>query len=325
MNSLESKHYDIVKVFATFLVVFAHVSRMYTGLGVVTPQYTSVGLANVTYVIYSFHMPLYMCVTGMVYGLCVFDLGKYKDRRVDFLRNKAKRLLIPYVCVGLFYVAPVMCLLNFTEQSYLRYCITGIILGGDSRHLWFISTLFCLFALCAVLDRWIFKFNSIVIFAILVGVSFCSNLIPNFFGVRNVLEYAQYFWFGVMIHKYSKQIRYKITNPMACIVMLSIYVVATITKIGVIRAYSAILFVFCILSYVNKDICNGNVFQEMKRNGFGIYLFHPMIIYVLFVFEKYISVNPYIFSGLVFVLSYVLSYGFTIAVRKAKLGFIIGE
>ena len=46
MNSLESKHDDIIKVFATFLVVFAHVSRMYTGLGVVTPHYTSVGLEN---------------------------------------------------------------------------------------------------------------------------------------------------------------------------------------------------------------------------------------------------------------------------------------
>lgn len=278
-----------------------------------------------THLIYSFHMPLYMCVTGMVYGLCVFDLGKYRNGRVAFLGNKAKRLLIPYLCVGLFYVAPVMCLLKFTEQSYLQYCIKGIILGGDSRHLWFISTLFCLFALCALLNRWLFKFNSIAIFAILVGVSFCSNIVPNFLGIQNILEYSQYFWFGVIIHKYSVLICEMLVNPIGCIVMLSVYVVATITKIGIIQAYSAILFVFCILSYVNKDICNRGWFQKIERNGFGIYLFHPMIIYVLFALEKYISISPYLFSGVVFVLSYALSYGLTEVLRKAKLGIIIGE
>ena len=129
----KSNHYDAIKFVATFLVVLAHASRMYTGTGVVIPYNASDGLNHLTNIIYSFHMPLYMSVSGMVYALCIHDYQKYQDT-ARFLKNKAVRLLIPYLFFGICYVAPVMCLLGFTDQSYLRYCwdalfwrtITGI-------------------------------------------------------------------------------------------------------------------------------------------------------------------------------------------------------
>lgn len=120
----KSNHYDAIKFVATFLVVLAHASRMYTGTGVVIPYNASDGLDHLTNIIYSFHMPLYMSVSGMVYALCIHDYQKYQDT-ARFLKNKAVRLLIPYLFFGIFYVAPVMCLLGFTDQSYLRYCATA--------------------------------------------------------------------------------------------------------------------------------------------------------------------------------------------------------
>lgn len=44
---------------------------MYTGTGVVIPYNASDGLNHLTNIIYSFHMPLYMSVSGMVYR-CAF-------------------------------------------------------------------------------------------------------------------------------------------------------------------------------------------------------------------------------------------------------------
>lgn len=46
---------------------------MYTGTGVVIPYNASDGLNHLTNIIYSFHMPLYMSVSGMVYALCIHD------------------------------------------------------------------------------------------------------------------------------------------------------------------------------------------------------------------------------------------------------------
>ena len=137
----KSSHYDAIKFVATFLVVLAHASRMYTGTGVVIPYNASDGLNHLTNIIYSFHMPLYMSVSGMVYALCIHDYQKYQDT-ARFLKNKAIRLLIPYLFFGICYVAPVMCLLGFTDQSYLRYCWDGIVLAHNNRHLWYILALF---------------------------------------------------------------------------------------------------------------------------------------------------------------------------------------
>ena len=78
---------------------------MYTGTGVVIPYNASDGLNHLTNIIYSFHMPLYMSVSGMVYALCIHDYQKYQDT-ARFLKNKAVRLLIPYVFFGICYVNP---------------------------------------------------------------------------------------------------------------------------------------------------------------------------------------------------------------------------
>lgn len=103
----KSNHYDAIKFVATFLVVLAHASRMYTGTGVVIPYNASNGLDHLTNIIYSFHMPLYMSVSGMVYALCIHDYQKYQDT-ARFLKNKAIRLLIPYLFFGICFLVFVM-------------------------------------------------------------------------------------------------------------------------------------------------------------------------------------------------------------------------
>lgn len=99
----KSNHYDAIKFVATFLVVLAHASRMYTGTGVVIPYNASDGLNHLTNIIYSFHMPLYMSVSGMVYALCIHDYQKYQDtarfayRRKDFAASDCVR---PHHCAA---------------------------------------------------------------------------------------------------------------------------------------------------------------------------------------------------------------------------------
>ena len=144
-KSNPSAVYNIVKFITVLLVVFAHSTRMYTSGGAFSPLNQSIILAKITDYIYIFHMPLFMFVSGAVYGLCI-QQGKY-EKKLDFIRNKAKRLLIPYYVFGLFYVAPVMCLTGLTNQGYFSYCFTGILRSLNSRHLWFLLALFIIFLL----------------------------------------------------------------------------------------------------------------------------------------------------------------------------------
>lgn len=77
----KSQIYDIVKLLVTFLVVIGHCTKMYSSQGIITPLCKSQSLEQITNFIYSFHMPVFMCVSGCVYGLCKFELNKYTDKK----------------------------------------------------------------------------------------------------------------------------------------------------------------------------------------------------------------------------------------------------
>ena len=59
-------------------------------------------------------MPLFVAVLGAIYYYVKVKLNKYNDNKI-FVKNKAKRLLIPYMVFGVFYAVPVVVLCNFTD------------------------------------------------------------------------------------------------------------------------------------------------------------------------------------------------------------------
>lgn len=327
MNNNKSKHYDMIKVFATILVVVAHATRMYSGKGVFKPVVDAVGLKIITEIIYSFHMPLYMCVSGMVYGYCIDTLNKYSDT-IGFVKNKAIRLLIPYYAFGVFYVAPVMIILNLTNESYVSYCVNDIILGLNSRHLWFVFALFIIFVICAMAKTIIQKVNPLIILPILVIVSYISGFLPGYFALNNVFYYLLFFYLGYVFNKYYEVIIKYLKHP---VVLISITILLVIIlpyenwPFRVAKAMFGSGIMFGVIQYVNIKICDTRFFKELKGSAYGVYFFHPMIIYTLFyIFHKY-SINPYLLCGFIIIITYVLSYLLTWLIRKIKLGFLIGE
>lgn len=142
----KSEKYDLIKTITMLLVVIAHVTRMYTGNGVVVPLNQSSILDYLTKFIYGFHMPLFIFISGAVYYYCIYDLGKYKDKN-KFIINKFKRLILPYLFFGLFYVTPIMLYFKFTNDNLITYIVKGILLCGNSRHLWFLYYLFIYFTI----------------------------------------------------------------------------------------------------------------------------------------------------------------------------------
>lgn len=326
----KSRHYDAMKFVATVLVVFAHASRMYTGAGVVAPLNPSPGLAFLTQLVYSFHMPFFMAVSGMVYGLCVDDLGKYRDAR-RFVKNKAMRLLVPYLFFGLAYVAPVMVLFGFTDASYAAYCFKDILLGEDPRHLWYLAVLFEVFLLCAAGGRIIRKPGLLPVLgiaALLACASFVSGRLPGIFQLRNLAHYALHFCLGFAFNRYYGTLRGIVRNP--------VFLAAASVSVWLLCgtggwAASMAKAVLGGLALAGLSSCLPGAFMGWPpvvsacKNGFGIYLFHPMVIYVLYRFFGPCDIPPVVLCCGIAVAAYAASWLASMAFRRLKWTVLLGE
>lgn len=326
----KSIHYDVLKFVATILVVFAHSSKMYDGNGVVTMPNMSVLLNSITILIYSFHMPLFLAISGMVYGFCVDDLGKYKDQK-NFLIIKAKRLLLPYLVFGLFYLAPVMTVFGFTEESYVHFCIYEVLISYDVRHLWYLVSLFEIFCVCAIvqlLKKTKIPINSvsILIFSILMFVA--SYKFPGRLQLNNTAYFFVFFYLGYLFNAYYKKIVAVIKRPIVIMVAITTDAFLFDKSGGALKMVSAVLgcIVLCgITSYVKETYIRNKFITGAIKNGFGIYLFHPMIIYIMYFFLASFKIQPLLLCCFVFMVSYGCSWILTILLRKLHLQIIIGE
>ena len=74
------------------------------------------------------------------------------------------------------------------------------------------------------------------------------------------------------------------------------------------------------------DIHGKNRFiKQANKNGFGIFLFHPMIIYVLYYILGGKNIHPLLLWAGISCVAYFASRGLTVLFRKMHLGVLIGE
>lgn len=148
-------------------------------------------------IIYSFHMPLFFMLSGYLYGLSHPTLSNYSQ----FLKKKAKRLLVPFISLsvlllfvkllsGLFVklenpVTPIGLLFIFVHplESYIPL-------------LWFIYTLFFIFAIFPIIYMLV-KCNLLL----LVGVVTSLYFIPwtNYFCLLEVFRNMPIFTIGFIV------------------------------------------------------------------------------------------------------------------------------
>lgn len=318
-----------LKTVATILVVLAHVTRMYTGYGAIKLQENSV-LRYFTEFIYLFHMPLFMFLSGAIYGKCI-KAGKYNNFK-KFVQNKAKRLLIPYIIFGILYVTPVMFILKITSLSVPEYIIKGIFLNENSRHLWYLYVLFEMFVIIQLIKpllqkNKIFKY---VLFVISIAMVLFNNYMPLVLGINNVFKYFCYFVAGYIyadisrkLEEYMKKYWYISFAILFVMMLTDKFMKNRITL--VICAFLGILLCLIVVGKFGVLFEKNEMFQKIKNTSMGIYLFHPMIIYVMFYLIKDKNFNEYLVSIIIFVVSTLMSYWLTKLARLLKMNIILGE
>ena len=108
---------DYAKGIAILLVAIGHAFPHASALGGVQNEY----LRMFRDVIYQFHMPLLFFISGMLTGK-VLRLETVTDR-YGYVKDRAKRLLLPSISVAVVYLPFKVVLSSFANQPY---DITGL-------------------------------------------------------------------------------------------------------------------------------------------------------------------------------------------------------
>lgn len=328
-SNYKHNEYDLLKVISTLLVVIGHITIRYSNLS--TLDINSNIFRIITKCIYLFHMPLFMTISGAIYSINK-NKQSYKHFK-EFSLNKAKRLLIPYYCIGFIFLIPTILIIDKTNGDIITwqnitYKYIQFIIGYDCKHLWYLLALFEIF----IIHFWLKKIqiNNYQLLLISVIISILNSIYGsvNIFCLNMTIFYYPYFILGSILQ--SNENRNNIYIGCAGTIVSSIILVLFDNRITD-SIFSIALPIFIIVAIVELTriiykYCNHNkkniFYNIILKDTFAIYLFHVIIIYLL---DNYIDISLSIKLPVLFVTSIVIPIIIAYIIRKVKIQFIIGE
>ncbi|MDI6785619.1 MAG: acyltransferase family protein [bacterium] len=153
-------------------------------------------------VLYSFHMPLFMMLAGYLFGFSKLKTISQKTY-LEFLNKKFQRLCFPYITIAVSILAlKYFAGIFFTLQHPITKNVWKYILlnplEGFAPLLWFLYTLFIIFALYPLIKILVKK--EIIILFITIMLSLLSW--PKAFCLNLAFYNLPYFVFGVFIARH---------------------------------------------------------------------------------------------------------------------------
>lgn len=208
--------------------------------------------------------------------------------------------------------------------------IDYLLLNGDGRHLWFLPVLFGCFIVMYLCRELINRYLGYTLLATIAAWSLYFKfplLVPV---LPAVLYYMVFFYLGYMtIHNIDKfgfiKSWWFIITSFVPIALLCRYTDHVIIKF--ILNIVGIFFSFGLGWRLSSIIKCSKLTKSLSRNLFGIYLFHPLLIYLAFfwMIEFELPVNLCMFVPALIVIVIFLSVLLTELLRYLKLGVMIGE
>lgn len=186
-----------LRAIAILLVVLGHSIILYdSSWGIYTTTVEAPFFTALKKVINVIQMPLFFSVSGFLFW---YSVDKHSFRQL--LQTKAKRLLIPYVCIALLWMNPLKIALNVPGYNIheLWPLLKGEILLTGNGHLWFLPCLFMIFIVVFLLHK-IIRNDFIVAIILLVAALFHSRL-PGVFEMNQTANYVIYFYCGFLSNK----------------------------------------------------------------------------------------------------------------------------
>lgn len=250
--------------------------------------------------IYSFHMPLFMFVSGMC-----FSLGKVRMTLFwSLVVKKSKRLLLPFFVTTTFLSVPLKFLSGYYSESdnvSINIFLGQYLLMGNS-HLWFVFALFGIFMLAyfLVINRLQEKkvYWPFLLFVSWIGL---YGIIPPCLAINEMMRYLLFFMSGytlyeILTHK-NIGCTYVIVSWFAMAVFWYIYIweqnhgiILPERLLKLVRYPFYTIFAFwgifnmiftCkVLARNNKIMCNP-LYKYLNKNSYLLYLYSDPFNYVI--------------------------------------------
>lgn len=288
---------NFIKVIMMLIVILCHCVSLWARGGWFNqpPAQSSGILAFISEWFGTFHIYTFIFISGYLFYYLKLERNKYKTFG-NLIKNKSKRLLVPYVITAVIWVIPFQILFfNSSVNDILQKYLLAI----APSQLWFVVMLFVVFILFYPLTNFFEKSN------IFIGGAFCLILyligiigpsyVPNVFNIWSALKYFIFFYFGFIIRKYKNNFVCKIPWFIYLILQIGLfsiyyYIVSvragTIYKILslAIHPICSVLGVLMIITFVKaintKKLETTKIYKLLLNHNFTMYLFHQQIIYI---------------------------------------------
>ena len=258
--------------------------------------------------IYSFHMPLFIFVSGYLYALTNPDFFKVEIGK--FIKKKFLRLAVPYLVLGVivFCIKYLFASISHVERefslsNFLLMFIAPDIKSSTIGYLWFIATLFFMFCVVSILP--IFRLDLRKPQIALAVMAICWTLkyaAPDIllFKINALLWYLPFFISGILFNVYEQKLtKYINGNYAQTILYLIVSVLGCLyLKIDnkllsfcsdIILGYIGILLSFSVCNTILR-YCNNKLpscWLNVLTRSFTIYLLSWFPQYV----TKFVVVN----------------------------------
>ena len=289
------------------LVVIYHCILYWNGSWFVgEPVYSAPALGIISQWLNSFHIYAFALVSGYLFYYLKYEKGKY-SAFIPFVKNKAKRLLVPYLFVSVVWVIPfAVAFFGYGPfEIFKRFA-----LGTSPNQLWFLLMLFGVFVIFYPLSSFFAKhtFIGAALAIVLYGMGLIGpSILPNVFQVFRALQYIPLFWIGFKLRQYGSAKLRKIPTPVWIVADILVFVagelvskfdgaIFSLLNLGVsfvLHIIGALMAFFVLQKIADKTKwAKSAVFAHLSKNSMPIYLFHQRFVYLSIYFLNGI-INPY--------------------------------
>lgn len=321
------EHYielDYLRGIGIILVILGH-SFSFTGFDLVDKEKYFIYYYIFNF-IYSFHMPLFFIVAGFL------SSKEYEIK--SFYISKIKRLLIPYIFINIVDYIPRHLFSSFVNNSS-NSLVRVVFYSGVAT--WFVYTLFMIFLIFPILDKFIFRKDKYHLFLyFLLGINMLNLEIfnVNIFTLNRIVFYLTYFYFGYILKNYYEKFQEnKYFNNNLIFIILTIFSTCFLYKYSENNITKVIypfvgFILFLKFSLYLKNYRRVEFLEFCGRNSLIFYLLEPFFAAVYRVgLVKFIDLKyHYIIVILFFILKFTSACISTIIINKIKiLSFLFGN
>lgn len=277
------------------------------------------------YIIYSFHMPLFIGVSGFL-----LKIDKFDTMPLELIKKYLKRLISPWLIAVIFYFGFNI----FLDGNISSITIKSIILAfvRPSYHLWyvlgFVSYLIISYFLWMIFKRKKNKWIYIFIISACISIVSKWNLLPE--QISNTFLYSTiqhdfrlynliFFIFGIycrcLYEHFGESFFDKFIEMIRVCMGLSIITVTVLfffshTNIEYIMFYVMNICILFVVFYdcINSNLPRSKVFEFMGKYSMPIYLYHVLCKnFSFYLFNEYTE-GYYIVTLLCFIIGCISIY-----------------